>query len=359
MTTIVVARAPGRVNLIGDHTDYSGGLALPMAIDRDVSIRITSSPSAGEGGEFTLTSDREPGLARFAIGDASLDPASLAGMSPEWGRLAAAVFAAVGARRPGRAETRSSIPVASGLSSSAAFEVALALALGAEPEPLPLARLCRDAEHAATGTPCGILDQLTSLAGVKGRALLIDFQSESWEEVPVPEQAEIFVVDSGQRRRLNSSPYGQRRRELELAMAEIGPLRSARLSDLRGISDPIVRRRARHVITENARVVAAAEALRRGDLAELGALLNEGQTSYASDFGASTVPIDRLVERVNSQQGVRGARLTGGGFGGCVVAVADSGAFARCQEAGMFPGPAWIVTPSRGAFVDVVADEAS
>lgn len=354
MSVTVVARAPGRVNLIGEHTDYTGGLALPMAIDLEVRIRLTLSDRCGKTGLFILTSEQEEGSASFAVANASLDPGWLGELKPPWARLAAAVLAVLGARRAARGEVTSTLPVGAGLSSSAAFEVGLALALGARQDQLEVARLCQEAEHAATGVPCGLMDQFTSIAGVQGAALLMDFASKSFEAVPVPEQLEVMVVDSGQRRKLVSSAYAERRLQLEDAQRQIGPLRQASVSDLARIEDLVVRRRARHVVTENARVLAAAEALRRDDVAGLGSVLSEGHRSYASDFEASTPLVDQVVQRLSAQPGVYGARLTGGGFGGCVVAVAEPGTFARCKQDGIFPARAWRVTPSGGASVDTV-----
>jgi galactokinase len=348
----VVARAPGRVNLIGEHTDYTGGLALPMAIDLEVRIRLTFLDGCGESDLFTLTSEQEEGTASFAVADASLAPGWLRELEPSWARLAAAVLAVLGARRAAQGEVTSTLPVGAGLSSSAAFEVGLALALGTGRDRLEVARLCREAEQAATGVPCGLMDQLTCVAGVEGAALLVDFASESFEAVPVPEQMEMMVVDSGQRRKLVSSAYSERHAALELAQRQVGDLRRLSVSDLASIRDPVVRRRARHVVTENARVLDAAEALRRGDAAALGGVLSEGHRSFASDFEASTPLVDEVVQRLSAQPGVYGARLTGGGFGGCVVAVAEPGTFARCEQRGIFPARAWRVTPSRGASVN-------
>jgi galactokinase len=349
MSRSVSARAPGRVNLIGEHTDYTGGLALPMAIDLEVRIRLTFPDQLGQSGPFVLSSEQEEGLASFPVTEASLDPQWLGKMEPSWARLAAAVLAVLGTGRAARGEVTSTLPVGAGLSSSAAFEVALAVALGNRPADLELARLCQKAEVAATGVPCGLMDQLTSIAGVQGAALLMDFSSESFEVVPFPEEIEVIVVDSGQRRELSSTAYFERRLALEEAERAIGPLRTSSVSDLVRIQDPVVRRRAHHVIAENARVLSAVEALRSGDAAGFGSILSDGHHSYSSDFEASTPLIDQLVEKLMAQSGVYGARLTGGGFGGSVVAVAMPGTFARCDRGGIFPARAWLVTPSKGA----------
>ncbi len=354
MTEKVVARAPGRVNLIGEHTDYTGGLALPMAIELEVRVTLTF-PKGGEASRlFSLTSDREAGEVRFAVENASMDAGWLSQVEPEWARLPAAVFAAVGDRRSASGTVRSTLPVGAGLASSAALEVALALALGLDGDPLSLARLCRDAERVATGVPCGLMDQLVAIAGVPGSALLVDFASEAFQAVPVPKGLDLIVVDSGQRRQLSSSAYAVRQSELQEAERQIGSLREAEPTDLEQINDPTVRRRARHVVTENQRVLAAAQALKNGDFASLGRIISEGHRSYTSDFEASTKAVDQLTLQLAQQDGVYGARLTGGGFGGCIVAVAENGTFARLERMGIFPGRAWLVTASGGASVSTV-----
>lgn len=354
MCRTVIAHAPGRVNLIGEHTDYTDGMALPMAIDLEVHVRLTFLDIRHAADVVVLASDQEQGSARFSVAEASLDSDWLGKIEPPWARLAAAILAVVGPCPAARGHVTSTLPVGAGLASSAAFEVALALALGSNCDQLQLARLCREAEQAATGVPCGLMDQLASVAGVQGAALLMDFASGSFELVPVPSQLEVIVVDSGQRRQLGSSAYAQRRSEVEQAGLQLGSLRQASVSDLTGISDPVIRRRARHVITENARVLAAAEALTHGDVAGLGSVLSEGHQSYAIDFEASTPLVDHVVEQLSAQPGVFGARLTGGGFGGCVVAVAEPGTFARCRRKGIFRTKAWRVTPSSGAWVETV-----
>jgi galactokinase len=241
-----------------------------------------------------------------------------------WGRLVqeAAAVATVGFT--GRATT--DLPVGAGLASSASFEVALALALG-HPGPAPdLARFCQSAEQRATGVPCGIMDQLAAAAGVAGHALLIDCAELSVEPVLVPPDAEIVVVDSGQSRRLAGSAYADRRRACEKAEALIGPLRTATLERLAGIPDAGLRARARHVVSENGRVRDFAAAMAAGDLAACGRLMVESHRSLAADFEVSTPRLDQLVADLCGRPDVFGARLTGAGFGGCVVALARPGA---------------------------------
>jgi len=331
--TPVVARAPGRVNLIGDHTDYTGGLVLPMAIDRETTVTGEDRDEA----VVRLTSAAFPGEAVVPL-DID-DPASV---SPGWARYVAGIVAVLGPRRGFIGEVRSDVPVGAGLSSSAALEVAVALALGAEGSPVALARLCQRAEQQACGVPCGIMDQLTSTAGVEGHALLIDCHALSVTPVPLPDGAEVVVVHSGEERALVTSAYGERVAECAEAEAEIGPLRLAGPADAETIGDPLVRARARHVVTENARVRELAAALGSGELREAGRIMVASHRSLGEDFAVSTPGLDALVARLCSRPGVHGARLTGAGFGGCVVALCEPGAL---------EGQGWVVRAAGAASV--------
>ena len=310
------AWAPGRVNLIGDHTDHTGGLVLPMAIDLGTTV------SGWRGGDVvTLRSPIDPAPAVVA-----LDVPDPAVVTPAWARYVAGVVAEL---RPAVGFTGSvatTLPVGAGLSSSAALEVAVALALASPGPALDLARLCQRAEQRASGVPCGIMDQLASAAGVAGHALRIDCTSLEVRPVPLPEDVEVVVVDSGQRRELATSAYAERAAACQAAQAAIGPLRDASLGDLDALADDIVRRRARHVITENARVDQLVAALSSGDRASMAAALAASHRSLRDDLEVSTAELDALVERLTSLHGVIGARLTGAGFGGCVVALVDRGA---------------------------------
>ena len=321
--------APGRVNLIGDHTDTTGGLVLPMAID----LGTTISGTAG-GERVVLRSADEPDPAVVP-----LDVTEPAAMEPGWARYVAGVVAELGPSAGFDGTVTTTLPVGAGLSSSAALEVAVALALGFEGTPLDLAHLTRRAEQQASGVPCGIMDQLASAAGVDGHALLMDCHALTVEPVPVPDDLEVRVVHSGQSRSLAGSAYAERTASLAEAERVLGPLRllavdrpevaldSAAAVDLVApLTDPVLRRRARHVITENARVRVFADALRRLDLEVLGPLLAASHASLRDDFEVSTPILDALVERLVTTPGVLGARLTGAGFGGCVVALTEPGA---------------------------------
>ncbi|QYG92624.1 galactokinase [Iamia sp. SCSIO 61187] len=335
----VRVRAPGRVNLIGDHTDHTGGLVLPAAIDLETVVEGQRG-----GAEVVLRSDGDPEVAVVPL--AVADPAEVA---PGWARYVAGVV--VEARPPEgfTGTVTTTLPLGGGLSSSAALEVALVLSLRPDlGDALSVARLGQRAEHRATGVPCGIMDQLASAGGRAGHALLIDCHTLAVEPVPLPDDLDVVVVDSGQARRLEGSPYAERAAQCRAAEAVIGPLREAPPGTEVAIADPVVRARARHVLGENARVRAAATALRGRDHALLGALLRESHASLRDDFAVSTPTLDALVGRLAAAPGVWGARLTGAGFGGCVVAVAERGAL---DEWG--PETWWRVRPSDGATVEV------
>ncbi|MGI8776740.1 MAG: galactokinase [Acidimicrobiales bacterium] len=325
------AQAPGRVNLIGDHTDYTGGWALPVAVDRGTVVEIEP------GGDWVeLRSDTEPEAARVPL-DVD-DPASL---HPPWARYVGGVVVATRPPSGGRGTVRTTLPVGAGLSSSAALEVAVALALGFGGTPLELALACRRAEHLASGVRSGVMDQLASAAGRAGHALLIDCSAYTVAPVPLPGGIALVVVHSGRTRSLAGTAYAQRRAQCESAARIIGPLRQATVADVEGISDPVLRRRSRHVVTENARVLACVEALGAGDLDAAGRLMVESHRSLKDDFEVSTDALDSVVGRLVATPGVYGARLTGAGFGGCVVALADVDS----------PADGWRLQPADGASV--------
>ncbi|MGD0380769.1 MAG: galactokinase family protein [Acidimicrobiales bacterium] len=336
----VGAHSPGRVNLIGDHTDYNQGVALPMAVDLGTTVTFT----ADGGTRIVLTSSHDPHPADVDV-HLSLDPRLLGALEPPWARYVAAVASVVRPPSGGHGTVVTTLPVGAGLSSSAALEVALALVLGCEAEPVTLARACQHAEQAATGVPTGIMDQLVVSAAQEGYALLIDFTDLSMEPVVVPEDAEIVVVHSGETRSLHGSAYAQRRAECEAAAHRLGPLGHLDQHVAGAIPDALLRRRARHVVSECDRVRLFAAALVAGDLPEAGRLMTASHTSLAQDFEVSTPGLDALVETLVGRPGVYGARLTGAGFGGCVVALAAPGAI----DIDGFTTPAWRVRAARGA----------
>jgi galactokinase len=308
------------VNLIGDHTDYSGGLVCPMAIDLDTVVRLEVG-----GDRVELRSDAEPETACVP-----LDVADPAALRPAWARYVGGVVAVLRPRVGGRGSVRTTLPVGAGLSSSAALEVAVALALGADDsDRAALAAACQRAEHMATGVPCGPMDQLIVAGAVAGHALLIDCTSMGTTPVPMPAGVEVVVVESGETRRLDRSAYGARRAEVEAAAVALGAgLRDASAVDVGHLADPRLRRRARHVVSENGRVGVFAAALVAGDATTAGAAMTESHASLRDDFEVSTAALDAVVERLTATPGVFGARLTGAGFGGCVVALTEPGATA-------------------------------
>lgn len=310
-----IARAPGRVNLIGDHTDYTGGLVLPMAIDRFTEIRFTTHPDGVE-----LSSHDEAVDVHLPL--VVDDPASI---EPAWGRYVAGVVSEVRPNRGIRGHVSTTIPIGAGLSSSAALEVAVALALGHDGSALEVAQLCQRAENRASGVPSGIMDQLAIAAGVAGHALVIDCGELTVEPTPVPDGIDI-VVQFVAHRTLVGSPYADRVAECAAAERAIGPLRHATAAQAASIDDPVVRARAMHVVNENQRVRDFAAALAAGDLRSAGALMMRSHDSLRDLFHTSTPAMDAAVAQLTGMPGVYGARMTGGGFGGCVVALTEPGA---------------------------------
>jgi galactokinase len=291
-----VAWAPGRVNLIGEHTDYSGGLVLPVAIQLGISLDVASVAD-----EVLLVSERFGAAAPFAADGGGP-------LATGWARYAQAV--AVELDILGRAPVgltgtlASDLPTGAGLSSSAALEVAVGLALCAvaqfELEPLQLALACQRAELRAVGVPCGILDQAASLLAQEGHALLLDCGTLDHRLVELPAAAALVVVDSGVERSHETSGYALRRQELEAGMPS----------------------RVRHVATENERVRAFAAAFVRGDLEVAGRALFESHASLRDDYEVSIPELDLLVELAEAS-GALGARLLGGGFGGAILALTE------------------------------------
>ncbi len=310
------AHAPGRVNLIGDHTDYTGGLVFPMAIDRG--ITITHEPA---GSRIHLTSDAEAETVDIEL-PVTVDPTSV---TPPWGTYVAAMAREIGASAGVTGTVASTIPSGAGLSSSAALECAVGLALGFDGPAVELALAAQRAEHAATGVPTGIMDQLCISSAIAGHATLIDCSTLSVTHVAVPDDVDI-VVEFVAHRTLVGSAYADRVAECARAEAVLGPLRDADLDAVATASlDDTARRRARHVVTENDRVRRFADAIAVGDHAEAGRLMTASHASLRDDFDTSTPQMDAAVERLVRSPGVFGARMTGGGFGGCVVALAAPG----------------------------------
>jgi galactokinase len=348
-------RAPGRANLIGEHTDYNDGFVLPVALEP--ATWVCGRPADGV---LRLDSLDRPGTVE-------VDLATGAGPTEGWGRYVTAVVRAL---RDADADLRgfagvlaSDLPLGGGLSSSAAMELAVAKAVLASDLPdVELARICLRAEDHYVGMHVGIMDQLASAASRAGHALLIDCRSLALRPVPFPRSLRVVVLDSAVPRELADSEYNARRAQCEQAASALGvaALRDAdpeMLERHRQRLDEVVYRRARHVVTENARVLVAAAALEEGRVAELGPLFAAAHRSMAEDYEASLPELDLLVSLAAETGGVRAARLTGAGFGGCTVNLvevdrAEAAAaeiLDRYQAATGRQGRAWVSTPADGA----------
>ena len=319
----LLVRAPGRVNLIGEHTDYNEGFVLPMAIDRAVWIAL------------------EPrGDRRLEVHSLDMGETAAVGLDALW-REERGWFAYVqgvawalgeaGHRLAGwQGVLAGDVPIGAGLSSSAALEMATARAFAAAAEldwdPVEMARIGQRAENDWVGVRCGIMDQLVSAAGVAGHALLIDCRSVAIRPVPLPPGTAVLVLDTATRRDLADSAYNTRRAQCQAAARALGlpTLRDVSPELLRETGDaltPLLRRRVRHVISENDRTLRAAEAMARGDPAAVGVELNASHASLRDDFEVSTTSLNAMVECARRDEGCFGARLTGAGFGGCAVAL--------------------------------------
>ena len=327
-----VARAPGRVNLIGEHTDYNDGFVLPMAIDR--AAWLAFRPRADDRVVVSAL-DFDDSTTEFDLG--TLAQHAGEPHAEGWAEYARGVAWAFGER--GQALTRGldgvvagDVPVGAGLSSSAALELALARAFATTSalpwDPTAAALLSQRAENAWVGVNSGIMDQFIAAKGQAGHALLIDCRSLESRLVPVPASVAVVVLDTATRRGLVDSAYNERRGACERAAAYFGvkALRDVTIEVFEargGDLDAVTRKRARHVITENARTLAAADALERGDVAALGALMDASHVSLRDDFEVSRPELDAIVRLARAHPACLGARMTGAGFGGCGVALVE------------------------------------
>ena len=355
----IVARAPGRVNLIGEHTDYNDGFALPMALPFDTVLAVSTDgdPIAGA---VTIVAE--------GFGEVAIDPGADPRTAEPWARyIAGAVALLRGYELPAggwRATIETDIPTGASLSSSAAVEVATITALlhraGQQWQPLAVARLGQRIENEIVGVPSGIMDQFISAGAVDGHASLMDCRDLTLTPTRLPHGVVVAIMDSGTRRELVDGEYANRRASCERAVAELGvaALRDASPEQVATIADDIVRRRARHVVSENQRTLAAVEALRHGDVARFGALMNESHASLRDDYEVSGPGLDAIVGVARSAPGCLGARMTGGGFAGAAVALVEAdraGAFTadvteRYDHDGL-TARVWICAPSPGASV--------
>jgi len=334
----VLVRAPGRVNLLGEHVDYNDGFVLPAAIDREVRIAAFPSPD----GVVSLHALDLKQSVDFRLADVA-QKVDLSGKPlPGWAMYPAGVawaLAEAGLATGGmQAVYTSDVPMGSGLSSSAAVEVGFATTWQALNEwqktPMELALLGQRAENAYVGVSCGIMDQFASACGVAGHALFFDTRSLEWEPAPIPPGIAIVIADSGVRRSLTHSGYNDRRAACEQAVRELQRFRPT-IRSLRDVTTPefaayapylseIPRKRAEHVVKEIGRVQSALSALQRSDKQALGALLYAGHNSLRNLYEVSTPELDTLVELTRGLPGCIGARLTGAGFGGCTINLVES-----------------------------------
>ncbi len=368
--------APGRVNLIGEHTDYNDGFVMPLAIQRQAVM--VAAPRTD--GQVCVASTGAEGIATFAA-SADLKPGE-----PAWSNYVRGPVALC--LQKGMALTGmdilldSTVPLGAGLSSSAALEVATATLCealsGTTMDPVDKALLCQQAEHTFPGTPCGIMDMFISAMGRQGHALLIDCRSHETTAVPIdPEQVAVVVANSNKSHDLTDGGYAARRKQCEAAATVLGvkALRDADLAMLdakREAMDAVAYRRARHVISENQRTVDCAAALQASDWARVGELMFASHLSLSNDFEVSTPELDTLVELASEcmdgsskdsdgskPRGVIGARMTGGGFGGCTVTLVRADAvdpFVAFLEAGYHvatgvQAEVFVTRPAAGAAV--------
>jgi len=361
-----LVQAPGRVNLIGEHTDYNDGFVLPCAIDRGTVVAASPRP------DFTVrvvAADQGHALDEFRI-DETIEPRPDATWANYIRGSIKHLLAQGVALRGAELAVAGNVPQGTGLSSSASLEIAVLQAfktlhrlddLGGP----RMARIGQEAENRFVGCACGIMDQLVSACGVDRHALLIDCRSLQMTPVPLPAGIAVLVVDSRVKRGLVDSQYNQRRAQCEAAARHFGVAALRDVTpldvDVRGDAlDAVVRRRARHVTTENERTLAAADALAQGDMPRVGRLMAQSHASMRDDFEITVPAIDRLVEILQDAIGnAGGARMTGGGFGGCAVALLPEARVDAVREAVALhyrspsgePAQAYLCRASQGAGV--------
>lgn len=331
----LLAIGPGRVNLIGEHTDYNDGFVLPVAIKRD--IRIALRPRNDR--RVRVFSLEYGDLYEFSLDELRYNQEIL---WTNYVQGVAWVLQELGVPLRGFDGVISgNVPRASGLSSSAALEVATATAFLAASDqtgtldPVKIALAAQRAENQFVGVNCGIMDQYISVLGQEGQALLIDCRSLEYQLVPVPKEAALVIGNTKASRSLASSAYNERRRQceegvtaLQAVLPDVRALRdvtSAQLEQYKHLLSETVYRRCRHVVSENERVLQAVDALRTSDLTTMGQLMNESHRSLRDDYEVSSAALDAMVDAMRSAEGVYGARLTGAGFGGCAVALVQPG----------------------------------
>ena len=334
-TDAQIFRAPGRTNLIGEHTDYNDGFVMPAAIGAYCWI----AGSARDDRRLVLRSENFDEAVESDLASPSLRP------TKSWSDYpigVAVMLERAGLKiRGANLLIQGEIPIGAGLSSSAAIEVATAYALLSlsghdviSVDRAKIARICQQAENEFAGMRCGIMDQFVSLNSQEGHALLLDCRSLEFEPVPIPKNVELVICNTMVKHSLASGEYNRRRadcekavRLLSSALPGIRALRDVSLEQLarhKSLLPEVIYRRALHVISENARVIEAADSLKRGDIATFGRLMGESHDSLRDLYEVSCAELDLMVELANKQKGTLGARMTGGGFGGCTINLVDS-----------------------------------
>jgi galactokinase len=350
--------APGRVNLIGEHTDYNEGFVLPFAIGQ----RTRARGRTRDDGLVTVRSTRAPEPVEFPLTTAPGDvpgwaayPAGMVWALTRAGHLLSGVDLAIDG----------DLPIGAGLASSAALECSVGAVLadlaGVAIDRTTMARLAQRAENAYVGVPCGLMDQLAIMHSRTAHAMLVDTRSGALEQIPLPlpdQRLSLIAIDTHARHALVAGSYADRRRQCEEAAAvlEVRTLRDAGSADLSRLVDPVLRARARHIVTENDRVLETAALLRSGQIRQTGRLLTDSHTSLREDFGVSCPELDLAVES-SLRSGAYGARMIGGGFGGSVIALVDteqadrliSAVKATFATASLAAPTAYSVAPSAGA----------
>jgi len=316
--------APGRVNLIGEHTDYTGGLVMPAAID------FSTWVAAGRREDRTIRAVSEgfPGALEFSL---DLAPKRQGNWTDYVAGVAATLEAAGHRLRGANLLIHGEVPVGSGLSSSAAIEVATALALLKNSdlfmEPMQLALLCQRAENEFVGMRCGIMDQFISCFGRENHALMLDCRSLTYGVVGLPSEANLVICNTMVKHELARTEYNRRREDCEAAARIIGPLRDLTMDTFERLASNLpepVRKRCRHVVSENARVLQAAASLEQGDIKAFGRYMGESHRSLRDDYEVSCRELDIMAELAGKLPGVYGSRMTGGGFGGCTISLVES-----------------------------------
>jgi galactokinase len=327
-----VYRAPGRVNLIGEHTDYNDGFVMPAALG--FYCWVGASPRQDR--KLIVSSEEFPEQAEVELSSGALQP------SHTWSDYSVGVaqqLQKAGFRlRGANLLVHGEVPIGAGLSSSASIEVATALALAEESglsiDRAHLARICQQAENDFVGMRCGIMDQFISLHGRANHALMLDCRSLDYELVPIPESVRLVICNTGVKHKLAGGEYNLRREEceeavrsLQKALPTIRALRDVSLEQLkehRGLLSEVLYKRAKHIVTENERVLNSVEALRTGDLKQFGKYMAESHVSLRDLFEVSCAELDLMVDLANRESGVYGARMTGGGFGGATINLVEA-----------------------------------